>query len=289
MAVGGFLMMAPVATQQISAQSKTTSKNKDVTVEKSVMDATFRGEVLAESAINELEVAAWSRNIYRVISDSLEINGPLFTPVTSNKYQVNLFSLLIGLLQENKIKAYRFDVDNTAWGNAEEISLTEILQVNDIPYATTGSKVSVNPYDLPSNAVLNYYVKEQWYFDTKTGKGGVEIKAICPVLLNKDTDISPVGSAYIPVMKAPLFWVSFDEVSPYLVRASIDNSFSDLGQEYNYSMFDFFKKRYYKGGVYRIGNRILAEYYATPEDLAIEQAKIEKKLNEIELRFSKFQ
>lgn len=290
--VGGLLLTTPLTAQQAITKSNLpvsgSGQSKSETVEKSISAASFRGKIVAESAVNDLESAAWSRSVYRVVSDSLEVNGPLFTPTTSNKEQANLFSLLISLLRDQKIKAYRFNVDNTSLSEAEEISLSEILESNNIPYASAGTSISVNPYDLPSNEVLNYYVREQWYFDSKTGQGGATVKAICPVLFKKDNDIAATGVANVPTMKVPLFWVSFDEVSPYLVRASINNAFSDLGKEYNVSMFDFFRMRNYKGAVYRIGNRVLAEHYATPEDVALEQANIEDQLKQIDTTFSRF-
>lgn len=285
---GGLLATSPLAAQDAvkvgQVPVRTLFKTNEPSVEKQVKEVSVRENIVSQNAINDLQGASWSRDIYRVVSDSLDVNSALFSPRISNKAQVNLLSLLLNLVLENKVKAYRFDINANSGDDLEESDIKEMLDNNKIPYATSGRSYSVNPYDLPTNEVLSYYVKEQWYFDTKTGKGGAKVVAICPVLSHRED----ANLTAAPSVKSPLFWLSFDEVSPYLTRANASTGLSDLGKVYNISYFDYFKNRHYSGCVYRIGNKDLYNIYKNPADLAIEQKNIEKQLTDIENRFSKF-
>lgn len=285
---GGLLATSPLAAQDAvkvgQVPVRTSIRTNEPSVENQVKEVSVRENIVSQNAINDLQGASWSRDIYRVVTDTLDVNSVLFTPRVSNKAQVNLLSLLLNLVLENKVKAYRFDIDTNGGDDLEEVNIKEVLDLHKIPYAISGRSYSINPYDLPSNEVISYYVKEQWYFDSKTCKGGTKIVGICPVLSHQE-DASLAGGASV---KNPLFWISFDEASPYLTRANASTGLSDLGKVYNISYFDYFKNRHYSGSVYRIGNKNLYKVHQNPVGLALEQASIEKQLAEIETRFSKF-
>lgn len=239
-----------------------------------------RETVLSNNAINDLESTEWSRVVYRTISDSLDTNSPMFSRVQPNSGQINLFSLMFNLLKEDKIKAYRFDLAKSE--NLEEITLSQVLDLYTIPYTASGRRVSVSADNVPSNEVVSYYIKERWYFDSKTGSGGTKIEAICPVIHRQEN----LDAKDSPVLKNPLFWISFDDLRPYLVRAKIStNSFGDLSKARTSSLYDYIACRYYKGDIYQIGNRNLYEFYTTPAELKVEQLRLEKQLSEVLSRF----
>lgn len=233
----------------------------------------YREHILSQSAINDLESTEWSRYVYRVITDSLEVNTPLFFRPDPNTRQTNLFALMFNLLKDNKVKAYRFDLQNSEF--SEEITLNQVLDLHAIPY--TGSS-----NDIPSNEISSYYIKEKWYFDSKTGTMGTKIIAICPVIHRQENlDVSDS-----PILKNPLFWISFDDLRPYLVRTQISpNSLGDLSKVRTSSLYDYIACRYYKGNIYQIGNRNLYEFFTTPQELLAEQLRLEKQLSEMVSRF----
>lgn len=251
------------------------------TVEKA---PTYREYSLNQNSKNNLEVAEWSRYVYRSIINGVESNSPLFYRTQPSTQQVNLFALIVNLLKEDKVKASRFDLQNSE--ASEEISLKQVLDLYNIPYATRGSSVSVNEDDLPTNEVMSYYVKERWYFDSKTGKGGTQIVAICPVI-HRQENLDVKDS---PLLKNPLFWISFDDLRPYLIRYKVSlSSMGDLSKARTSSLYDYFANRFYKGDIYQIGDRNLYQFYTTPQDLAAEQARLEKQLNEVGSRLKKLQ
>lgn len=239
---------------------------------------TYREHALSQSSINDLEATEWSRYVYRVIGNSADVNSPLFHPTQSNRTQTNLFSLMFSLLDAKKIKAHRFDLQSADDSGAEEITLKDVLELYSIPYSSGD--------DIPANEVMSYYVKERWYFDSKTGTGGTQIVAICPVLHRQENLEVKDG----PVLKNPLFWVSIDDLRPYLLRAKISlNSYGDLGKARNSSLYDYISCRNYKGEIYQVGNRNLYEYFTTPDDLLAEQTRLEKQLKAASARFKVLQ
>lgn len=239
---------------------------------------TYRERVLSQSSINDLEATEWSRYVYRVIENSADVNSPLFHPAQSNGTQTNLFSLMFNLLDSKKIKAYRFDLQSSDKSEYEEITLKEVLDIYSISHASDE--------DIPSNEIMSYYVKERWYFDSKTGSGGTQIVAICPVMHRQENLEVKDG----PILKNPLFWISMDDLRPYLLRTKISlNSFGDLGKVRNSSLYDYISCRNYKGDIYQVGNRNLYQYFTTPADLLAEQTRLEKQLKEASARFKTLQ
>ncbi len=245
---------------------------------------TYREHALSQNTINDLEATEWSRYVYRVIDNSVDVNSPLFHPVESNDTQTNLFSLIFNLLKEDKIKASRFDLQNV--DAKESITLKDVLDLYNIPYTETGRVLSVNRYDIPSDEVVSYYIKERWFFDSKTGTGGVQIAAICPVIHR----VQDLETKDAPVLKSPLFWIALDDLRPYLLRSQVSfNSIGDLTKTRNSSLYDYIARRNYKGEIYQVGNRNLYQFFTTPEDLVAEQVRLEKQLEEASTRFKKFQ
>lgn len=279
MMIGGFFMISPLLTQNLQAQS--TESAEDV-----IKEVTARERVVVNSSLNDYETTVWMRDVYRVISINDDANAAFFYPMVSDANQANLFSLLFNLIKDNAIEAYRFNLQNSGVNDdLETVGFRGFLDAYSIPYAVNADNtLSVNSYDIPSDEILGYYVKEKWFFDSKTGKGDVRIAAICPVLHREGS----YGSNSSNVLRSPLFWVSFDEITPYLLRAENSTSISDITKLSNkLSMFDILRKRYYKGEIYQIGDRTLVKYFPTPELLSQEQDRLEKELAAIQTRFSK--
>ena len=233
-------------------------------------DVSSRELMVMESSFNDYSSTIWSRDIYRQISNT-DGNESLFLPEKSSNTRVNLFSLLINLLSNKDIVAYKY-ADQPEVNDGNILKVKDLLQDNRISFIENGTNtVKVNLKDIPTDKVSHYLVKERWYFDAKTGKGDVRVTDICPVLTEN-------GRHY------PMFWIHFGDVSSYLARSvsPIEMGKAKLSKV---SLFDVFRNRYYRGCIYQVGLRHLSDYFPDMKDMIAERLRIENELDYIQSKF----
>ncbi len=271
----GFLMASPLLAQnnadneyRMMTQEPVTNK----TAEDMITDISSRELFLMENSMTDYNSATWKRDIYREIPN-IEGNETLFYPTASTEKRANLFSLLINLLSDNTIKAYKYG-DQPDFNNNNERDIREVLDENKIAYTSVNNRtVSVLEDDIAKANIISYFVKERWYYDIKTGKGDVRVVAICPIICDR-------GRTF------PMFWINFDDISVYLARAISPVAVANITPVLsNASMFDIFRNRYYKGCIYQVGVRNLSQYFTTPESLKQERTRIETELDYVQSRF----
>lgn len=218
----------------------------------------------------------WKRDIYRELDLTREENAALYYPEEPLGDRVNFFTLLMNLILDGKISAYEYRLDgNELFTESNRLDVRNLLEKFYIYYEEKDGKYVVQPLDIPSNEVTKYYIKESNYLDQRTSEYQTRVTAVCPVLRRAD-----VGDSY---SQFPMFWVNYDEVSPYLgqVRA-MTSSFNNVT---NMSLDDYFVMRRYRGEIYKtsnLHNRPLAEYCANDTVLKEEQERIEQQLVDFE-------
>ncbi len=220
--------------------------------------------------------ARWSRIIYRYIDLTKEANAPLYHPTTPTAGQQNLFTLIFRLLQENRIRAYEYLDGREEFTEAYLVSFPELLTRFGITHETGNGTISVSDADMPSNEVTGYYLKEAYFFDSATSGFRVRPLALCPILVRQE-EYASADTRY------PLFWVAYQELEPYTRRMPL--MASTLNNSMDESMDDFFRKRSYQGEIYKTGspgNRSIAQYTSTPEEMKAEQERIEQELRDME-------
>ena len=220
--------------------------------------------------------ARWSRIIYRYIDLTKEANAPLYHPTTPTAGQQNLFTLIFRLLQENRIRAYEYLDGREEFTEAYLVSFPELLTRFGITHETDNGTISVSDADMPSNEVTGYYLKEAYFFDSATSGFRVRPLALCPILVRQE-EYASADTRY------PLFWVAYEELEPYTRRMPL--MASTLNNSMDESMDDFFRKRSYQGEIYKTGspgNRSIAQYTSTPEEMKAEQERIEQELRDVE-------
>ena len=220
--------------------------------------------------------ARWSRIIYRYIDLTKEANAPLYHPTTPTAGQQNLFTLIFRLLQENRIRAYEYLDGREEFTEAYLVSFPELLTRFGITHETGNGTISVSDADMPSNEVTGYYLKEAYFFDSATSGFRVRPLALCPMLVRQE-EYASADTRY------PLFWVAYEELEPYTRRMPL--MASTLNNSMDESMDDFFRKRSYQGEIYKTGspgNRSIAQYTSTPEEMKAEQERIEQELLDFE-------
>ena len=218
----------------------------------------------------------WKRDIYRELDLTKEKNAALYYPEEPLGDRVNFFTLIFNLILENKITAYEYRLDgNELFTKDNVLDVENMLDKFYILYEKEGNKYVVQPADIPSLLVTKYYIKESNYVEQGTSNYSTRVTAICPVFMNSDagTELTPY----------PMFWLNYDEISPYLGQTQVMTS--SYNNTTNMSLDDYFVMRQYEGDIYKtsnLRNQPLAEYCENDSALVEEQIRIEKQLTDFE-------
>lgn len=217
----------------------------------------------------------WKRDIYRTLDLKKEKNASLYYPVEPQGENMNLFTYLFKLFINNQIPAYKynFDGDESFVADNKE-NVKELLDNFGIYYEEKNGTIVVEQSDIPSAQVLSYYIKESNYYDQRTGTYNQRITALCPVL-------HKAGDFTSEVIKYPMFWLNFDEISPLLTQQKImSSSYNNVS---TMTLSDYFAKNCYEGEIYKTVNlRNLSINQYCKDDSAVkkEQKNIEKQLKD---------
>ena len=215
----------------------------------------------------------WKRDIYRTLDLTKEKNAALYYPVEPLGDRVNLFTLIIRLVADGKVPAYEYRSDgNELFTEDNKYKVTDMLDKFYIYYEDKGGKLSIADSDIPSGEVLSYFIKESSFYDQRTATYATRVTAICPVL-HRSGDFGSETTKY------PMFWLNYDEVSPYLgMTPLMTSSYNNVS---NMSIDDYFVRSLYEGDIYKtanLQNKLLAQYCPNDTAMKAEQQRIEKEL-----------
>ena len=252
---------------------------------KSRIQAQAEAEKKAETSLSERAKAqytaqmpaptdvVWKRDIYRTLDMTKEKNAALYYPVEPLGDRVNLFTLIIRLVADGKVPAYEYRSDgNELFTEDNKYKVTDMLDKFYIYYEDKGGKLTIADSDIPSGEVLSYFIKESSFYDQRTATYATRVTAICPVL-HRSGDFGSETTKY------PMFWLNYDEVSPYLgMTPLMTSSYNNVS---NMSIDDYFVRSLYEGDIYKtanLQNKLLAQYCPNDTALKVEQQRIEKEL-----------
>ena len=141
-----------------------------------------------------------------------------------------------------------------------------------IYYEDKGGNLTIADSDIPSGEVLSYFIKESSFYDQRTATYATRVTAICPVL-HRSGDFGSETTKY------PMFWLKYDEVSPYFgMTPLMTSSYNNVS---NMSIDDYFVRSLYEGDIYKtanLQNKLLAQYCPNDTAMKAEQQRIETEL-----------
>ncbi len=215
----------------------------------------------------------WKRDIYRELDLRKEKNAALYYPEEPLGDRVNFFTLILNLVLDGKVKAYEYRLDGNELFTADnELDIENMLNKFYIEFEKKGSRYAAVQSTIPSREIEKYYIKETHYLD-QLSNYHTKVAAICPVLMQ--SDFGDAKTAY------PMFWLDYDEISPYLGQALVMTS--SFNNTTNMSLDDYFVMNRYEGDIYKtsnLRNQPLADYCPTDSALQAERARIEKQLSD---------
>ena len=252
---------------------------------KSRIQAQAEAEKKAETSLSERAKAqytaqmpapsdvVWKRDIYRTLDMTKEKNAALYYPVEPLGDRVNLFTLIIRLVADGKVPAYEYRSDgNELFTESNKYKVTDMLDKFYIYYEEKDGKLTIADSDIPSGEVLSYFIKESSFYDQRTATYTTRVTAICPVL-HRSGDFGSETTKY------PMFWLNYDEVSPYFgMTPLMTSSYNNVS---NMSIDDYFVRSLYEGDIYKtanLQNKLLAQYCPNDTAMKAEQQRIEKEL-----------
>ncbi|MDH8701448.1 gliding motility associated protein GldN [Dysgonomonadaceae bacterium PH5-43] len=225
---------------------------------------------------NEIESSAqshitWEREIYRFVDLTKENNAALYYPTQPIGNRMNLFTILFKLLVDDKITAYNFIDDREVFTEAEKVNVEDLLNKYQVYFSKEGNQLKVEDTDIPSSEVTKYMIKEGYFFDAATGSFQTKVIALCPILVrNEDFGTS----------EDALFWVTYDDIRPYISREMIMTS--NYNNSLTYTIDDYFRKQMYSGDIVKttnlMGRSLAQEVGSEPEALKQAQDSIENQL-----------
>lgn len=205
-----------------------------------------RAENMNKDQTQEIGDAPWVREIYRELDLTKDQNSALYYPELPVGDRMNFFTMAFKLILNGDIDAYEYLTDGRElFTDANKLKVKSFLDDQSIMYTEENGKFIVSDYDIPSNEVQKYYVKEAWYFDKNNSVVDVKILAVCPVMYRQD-DFGIDSAPY------PLFWLPYENVRMYAQRMPIMSS--NLNNAMNQTIDDYFRKRSYKGDIYKTTN-----------------------------------
>ena len=236
----------------------------------------IRAQISFPTAVDMPEDVAWRRDIYREIDLTKDANAGLYYPVQPEGKQMNLFTYIFKLAQNNYIPIYEYSIANDGadvFSDEAKVEMKTLLDDRHIFYEEQDGKLKVDNSDIPSQEVTKYYLKESAYYDQANAIFHIKVMALCPVMMRED-DFSGEATQY------PLFWVKYSDLEPFLNRQTVMTS--NLNNAATMTMDDFFTLNRYRGKIYKTNNAqgktLLQLCDGDTTKLSAEQKRIEQEL-----------
>lgn len=201
----------------------------------------------------------FNKRIWRVIDLREKINLPLGYPKSDTRDRKSLMDILWNAVKEGTLTAYMEDefispktVEEIEKSGGAGIDTTTITE----PEPPYNVKDTVIKREFAPEKVIQYRIKEDWFFDRQRSLMEVRIVGIAPVVYATDQ----YGNVREGGETKALFWVYFPEARRLLSQAEVFNRENDAQRR---SYDDIFHKRLFNSYIMKESNvydRYIASY-----------------------------
>jgi gliding motility associated protien GldN len=237
-----------------------------------VKENTITRRVIPYTHVREADVM-WHRRVWRTIDLREKINHPLYYPIQKIEDRKSLFVVIKDAIIEGTITAYDYTSDEfempLTTAEAEKLlKKAEVEPQYDEYGEILDGAADTNWVDYESQDIVEYRLKEDWFFDKERSMMDVRIMGIMPVRQRFDENGNVQG-------KERMFWIYFPEARYVFANYDVFNRQNDAERR---SFEDIFWKRmfnsyaYKRSNVYGRNNRSYLENI----DLLLEAEKIKE-------------
>lgn len=230
---------------------------------------------LTPQYVREADVG-WAKRIWRTIDLRDRLNYPLYFPHGSIESHSSLFDVLYSSILNGTITAFNPNDDEFLKPLSVDELRKRLLRQDSSSYVNIDNEgnefmVSYDYHDsVGAQSIIQYYVKEDWFFDTRRSVLDVRIVGICPVIFDERKEIF-----------RPLFWVYMEECRPVLVQHLAGNGRNNARE---LSFDDIFIKRIFNSYITKESNLFdrSIEDYTEGKEKWLEAEKIKNRIYNME-------
>ncbi|MGP8214185.1 MAG: gliding motility protein GldN [Bacteroidia bacterium] len=250
-----------------------------------MQDALYQNEntpsrrVIAYSYLRQADVI-WSKRIWRIIDLREKMNLDLYYPEIPNANRKSLWDVIIASMKnkDNGLKVFDFngnDLDQSFTVQKTKTEADSALYRLTSLVDSSGNAHQVQS-SIDSRDVLQYLLKEDWFFDKQRSVMDVRILGIS-VLVKKFDD----AGNEVPGQNST-FWIYFPQLRPILANAEVFNVHNDAERR---TYEDIFWKRQFSSFIMQesnVYNRPIAAYMTNHLDALLEAEKIKGNMFNLE-------
>jgi gliding motility associated protien GldN len=220
----------------------------------------------------------WMKRYWQKIDMKQKLNHNLYYPIVPINDRKSLAEVLIdGVVNEGSVTAYADD-EFTRVLTPQEVTakIFSIDSVQDFDINTGRPFWRVDTVKVESRDVLEYLIKEDWFFDKQRSVMEVRILGICPVAYKENPATGQIE-------KEQLFWLWFPEARPLLANHEVFNRYNDAERR---TFDEIFHKRMFTSYITKESNvydRLVYDYkrYSSMEQL-LEAERIKEQIRNFE-------
>jgi len=240
-----------------------------------VKENTPTRRVVPYTHVREADVM-WNKRVWRKIDVREKMNHPLYYPLNPIADRKSLFDVIKLGVNEGTLTAYSVDSDEfeipLTKAEVNQGSLTKFevqLQYDEFDEIIEGAGDTVW-VPIESQDIVEYRLKEEWFFDRERSVMDVRILGICPVKLLFDDQGNAKGND-------PMFWIYFPEARYVFANYDVFNRQNDAERR---TFEDIFWKRMFSSYAYKKSNVYDRESAAFKRniDILLEADKIKNEL-----------
>jgi len=245
-----------------------------------IKEQTPERKVIPYTPLREADVL-WSSRVWRIIDLREKLNHPLYYPLTPTNGRVSFFDFIIKGIKEGPLLTFNslYDDFSISLTRAEALAQLEDVRTAQIENIDNPGEYfeKVDTNRVEARQVIEYEIKEDWFFDRQRSVMDVRIIGIAPIIRVIDPSNGEERG------KKKLFWLYYPNCREVFANAESFNRFNDAERR---TYEDIFWKRMFSSYVTKQSNvfdRSIEEYLTAGLDRLLEADKIKQEIMTLEM------
>jgi gliding motility associated protien GldN len=245
-----------------------------------IKEQTPERKVIPYTPLREADVL-WSSRVWRIIDLREKLNHPLYYPLTPTNGRISFFDFIIKGIKEGPLLTFNslYDDFSISLTRAEALAQLEDVRTAQIENIDNPGEYfeKVDTNRVEARQVIEYELKEDWFFDRQRSVMDVRIIGIAPIIRVIDPSNGEERG------KKKLFWLYYPNCREVFANAESFNRFNDAERR---TYEDIFWKRMFSSYVTKQSNvfdRSIEEYLTAGLDRLLEADKIKQEIMTLEM------